>query len=343
MAATISSLRRSGTRLMRITTRLLNKVASKKVASEAPPKAKQRAKAPVKITAKATTAKVVAIRKPVTGPVLFSPNPGGLEMHTHVPASAGKGAPLVVLLHGCGQAPESFATLTGWRRLADSEGFVLLMPGQSEDNNRQRCFNWFRPADTGRNLGEAGSIAAMVHATIKAHRCDPTRVFVTGLSAGAAMTSCLLAAYPDMFAGGGVVAGLPAGAARGIVGAMTRMAGHGGELSATDWMARARALAPIGYAGPWPRVSIWSGDADTVVAPRNSTHLAQQWTELLALRPTATRAASQPGVTHQSWGRAGEPPMVESWVIAGMGHIYPTANDGGLSAAREIARFWGLA
>lgn len=264
-------------------------------------------------------------------------------MHVHAPASTRPGAPLVVLLHGCGQEPQDFATRTGWRRLAESKRFILLMPGQSEENNRQRCFNWFRPADIGRDLGEASSIAAMVHATIKAHRCDPKQVFVTGLSAGGAMTACLLAAYPDMFAGGGVVAGLPAGAASGVVGAMTRMAGHGGDLSAADWMARARALAPIGYAGPWPRLSIWSGDADTVVAPRNSVHLAQQWTQLLGLEPTTPAAATRPGVAHQSWGRAGERPMVESWVIAGMGHVYPTTRDGGLSAAREIAGFWGIA
>lgn len=343
MASSLTSLRRSGARLMKMTTRLLAKVASQTIASDA----KQRTKTPVKnkigAKAKQTVGKAEAIRKQAKNPILFSPNPGGLKMHLHAPASAGRRAPLIVLLHGCGQAPESFATETGWRRLADDKGFVLLMPAQTEANNRQRCFNWFRPADTGHDLGEAGSIAAMVHLALKTHGCDRSRVFVTGLSAGAAMASCLLAVYPDLFAGGGVVAGLPAGAASGIVGAMTRMAGHGGELSAMEWMARARALAPLGYAGPWPRLSIWSGDADGVVAPRNATHLAQQWTQLLELDARAMSSVPRLGIKHQTWGRAGQQPMVESWVIAGGGHIYPTTRNGGVSAAREIARFWGIA
>ena len=46
-----------------------------------------------------------------------------------------------------------------------STGFALLMPGQTAANNRQRCFNWFRPGDTGHDLGEAGSIAAMAPVT----------------------------------------------------------------------------------------------------------------------------------------------------------------------------------
>jgi poly(hydroxyalkanoate) depolymerase family esterase len=258
------------------------------------------------------------------------------------PTSARSNAPLVVLLHGCGQKAESFAEQTGWRRLADKEGFVLLMPGQLSANNRQGCFNWFRPADTGRDLGEAASIAAMVRAVVARENCDPSRVFVTGLSAGGAMTACLLAAYPDMFAAGAVVAGLPAGAANGVVTAMTRMSGHGGELSPGEWMARARALAPIGHSGGWPRLSIWHGDADTVVAPRNSLHLAQQWTTLQGLDTLPAVSTLKPGVRCESWGRPGEAPMVQSWEVAGMGHIYPTEKSGGVAAAREIARFWGL-
>ena len=320
MLSTLSSFTRSGTKLLRMTSRLMGTVtALPKVRPS--PKPKRAAKAGVAAPAARAG---------------FSPNPGGLTMQLHVPARLTARPPLVVLMHGCGQDPQAFAVETGWRARADKAGFVLLMPGQVEANNAQRCFNWFRPGDIGRDLGEAGSIAAQVRSVVKRHRCDPARVFVTGLSAGGAMTAALLASYPDLFAGGAVVAGLPAGSASGVIGAMTRMAGRGAELPPADWMARARALGPVGYAGPWPRLAIWHGDADKVVAPVNGAQLAAQWVTLLGLENPAVRREVAPGVTCDSWGAAGGDASVQLWQLAGMGHVYPTA------AAAEIAAFWKL-
>lgn len=327
MAITMKQIQRSGRRFLRLTTKLLASVTTLDGASLPSAKARAKPKEPRKAKAQAAA---------------FSPNPGGLSMHVHVPAGLPARAPLVVLLHGCGQDPEAFAAESGWTRLADTSGFALLMPGQMEANNRHRCFNWFRPADTGRDLGEAGSIHAMIEAMLKKHRLDPGRVFVTGLSAGGAMTACLLASYPGVFAAGAVVAGLPAGSASGVVGAMTRMAGHGADLSPQEWMARARALAPIGHAGPWPRLSVWRGEADTVVAPINGSQLAVQWTQLAGLEAPPEMETVKPGVERQRWGKQGEPAQVELWTVAGMGHVYPVAGADGISAAKEIARFWGL-
>jgi len=267
-------------------------------------------------------------------------NPGNLTLHTHVPAGLADHAPLVVLLHGCGQDPESFADETGWRALADRHGFVLLMPGQTDGNNPQRCFNWFRPGDMGRDHGEAGSIASMTRATLARHRCDPARVFITGLSAGGAMTACLLASYPDLFAAGAVVAGLPAGAARNVMAAMSRMAGRGRHLSAAEWTARAHAMAPPGFAGTFPSVSIWQGSADPVVAPENARLLAEQWTGLHAIALPPTQTEVHPGITCDSWG--GPKATVQLWTIADAGHVYPVRESQGVSAAAEIARFWGI-
>jgi poly(hydroxyalkanoate) depolymerase family esterase len=219
---------------------------------------------------------------------------------------------------------------------------VLLMPGQVAANNRQGCFNWFRPGDTGRGLGEAGSIQAMVNAVLAKHRCDRSRVYVTGLSAGAAMATCLLAAYPDMFAAGGIVAGLPAGSAHGVVGAMTRMAGRGAELSAAEWLTRARALAPVAYAGPWPRLSVWRGASDTVVAPINGAQIALQWAALHGLEAGSPVHLVKPGISFQTWGKTTKTPTVELWTMAGVGHTYPTRSAQGFSACDQIARFWGL-
>ena len=53
----------------------------------------------------------------------------------------------------------------------------------------------------------------MIARMVGDHKIDQHRIFVTGLSAGGAMTSVMLATYPEIFAGGAIIAGLPFGVA----------------------------------------------------------------------------------------------------------------------------------
>ncbi|MBV1799135.1 PHB depolymerase family esterase [Siccirubricoccus sp. G192] len=114
----------------------------------------------------------------------FGPNPGALRMLSFVPEGLPEGAPLVVALHGCTQNAAGYDRGCGWSDLARQLGFALLLPEQRQANNPNRCFNWFEPGDTARDAGEAASIRQMVAHMLAAHRLDPRRVFVTGLSAG---------------------------------------------------------------------------------------------------------------------------------------------------------------
>ncbi|MEO6341367.1 MAG: PHB depolymerase family esterase, partial [Caulobacteraceae bacterium] len=143
----------------------------------------------------------------------FGVNPGGLAMFTHVPETLPANAPLVVVLHGCGQSAAAYDRGAGWSTLADRFGFVVLAPEQNRTKHLNGCFNWFLPGDTTRGGGEAASIRQMVAHAVATHGLDPQRVYVTGLSAGGGMTSAMLAAYPEVFAGGAIIAGLPYGAA----------------------------------------------------------------------------------------------------------------------------------
>ena len=140
----------------------------------------------------------------------FGTNPGALKMFAYVPEHDCRArSALVVVLHGCGQTAAGYDLGTGWSALAKRYGFALLMPEQQGGNNPNTCFNWFNPGDIARGGGEAASIRQMVARMVTEHKIDPRRVFITGLSAGGAMTSVMLATYPEVFAGGAIIAGLP--------------------------------------------------------------------------------------------------------------------------------------
>jgi poly(hydroxyalkanoate) depolymerase family esterase len=273
----------------------------------------------------------------------FGSNPGKLRMLLQLPPRPPRpGAPLLVLLHGCGQDAQQFAAASGFAALAERLGAALVLPEQQAQNNRGRCFNWFRPADFSAGSGEAASVRQMVFDALIRVRADPARVYVAGLSAGGAMTAALLAAYPDLFAGGAVIAGMPVGTAHDMASALARME----RATDEDGPTLAGRLAPRPGAG-WPRLSVWHGTADRVVDPANGDALVAQWTALHGLAEIPDGESEPvPGLRRRVWGRA-----VEQWSLSGFGHAFPIADGAsadpyvlpaGIAASEAIARFWGL-
>ena len=104
------------------------------------------------------------------------------------------------------------------------------------------------------------------------HRIDATRVFVTSLSAGGAMTSVMLATYPDVFAGGAIIAGLPYGAATKFQQALENMY-QCPPRPARAWGDLVRRASS--HKGPWPCVSVWHGGPDTTVTPSNAVKIVK--------------------------------------------------------------------
>jgi poly(3-hydroxybutyrate) depolymerase len=162
----------------------------------------------------------------------FGDDPGQLRMLSFVPENLGRSAPLVVALHGCTQTAAEYDRGTGWSNLADRYGFAVLLPEQRRGNNPNVCFDWFQPEDIKRGEGEVASIAAMVRNMVAEHGLDPKRVFVTGLSAGGAMTAALLATYPELAPAARMGRPGPrrrSPATRRAVSARRDLAGHGGS------------------------------------------------------------------------------------------------------------------
>lgn len=282
----------------------------------------------------------------------FGSNPGALRMFTHVPANLEPAPALVVVLHGCTQSASSYDHGAGWSTLAERYGFAVLLPQQTASNNPKACFNWFQPEDIARDRGEALSIRQMVAAMIAEHGVDRSRVFVTGLSAGGAMTSVMLAAYPDVFAAGAIVAGLPYGTATNVQQAFESMF-QGRPRPAREWGDLVRRASP--HQGPWPRVSVWHGDVDATVKPANADEVVRQWTNVHGIE-TAPSESVVDGYRRQVWRAAGED-VIESYTITGMAHGTPLATGSshrqcgaagpfllevGISSSYHIATFFGL-
>ncbi len=275
-------------------------------------------------------------------------------MFTHVPAQMPPSSALVVVLHGCAQTAAGYDAGVGWSTVADRYGFAVLLPQQQPSNNPNNCFNWFAPGDTARDRGEALSIRQMIDAMIDAYGIDRGRVFVTGLSAGGAMASVMLAAYPEVFAGGAIIAGLPFGTAATVNEALESMFSVRAR-PAREWGDLVRAASR--HRGPWPRISVWHGSADTVVRPENAEEIIKQWVDVHGLDPAPSLTEIVDGYPRQVWrDRAGND-VIESYAIAGMAHGAPLAAgaadphcgmpgafllDVGISSTYHIAKFWGL-
>ena len=281
-------------------------------------------------------------------------NPGNLRARYYLPSNGTGPTGLLVVLHGCTQHAEGYDRGSGWSALAQRHGFALLYPEQQRENNHNLCFNWYQASDATRGRGEAASIAAMVKAVASAHAIPANRTFVTGLSAGGAMTAVMLATYPELFAGGAVIAGLPYGCAGNVSEAFECMAGR---LPAGRNALAAKVRTASQHQGPWPRLSVWHGSADRIVAPANADALIAQWTALHGLAPGSDRAEQVDGQRRQVWLAPDGSELIERYDVAGMAHGTPLMPgveagqsgeagahmlDVGLSSTDRIAEFFGL-
>jgi poly(hydroxyalkanoate) depolymerase family esterase len=228
------------------------------------------------------------------------------------------------------------------------------MPEQQPSNNANTCFNWFNPEDIARERGEACSIRQMIARMVADHGIDPRRIFITGLSAGGAMTTVMLAAYPELFAAGAVIAGLPFGVATNVREALTGMRASRtrspGELG--DLVRKAS-----NHKGRWPKLSVWHGSADRTVHPGNANEIVKQWLDVHHLPLEPMSAGMVDGHPHEVWWDADGETVVESYTIADMAHGTPLGvadNDkrygthgafmieAGISSSYHIAKFFGL-
>jgi poly(hydroxyalkanoate) depolymerase family esterase len=269
-------------------------------------------------------------------------NPAGSRAYKlYIPSRYhGQALPLIVMLHGCTQSPDDFAAGTRMNVIAEEQACLVVYPAQPSDANPAKCWNWFRPTDQRRGQGEPSLIAGITRQVMRDYWVDPQRVYIGGLSAGAAAAAVMGATYPDLYAAIGVHSGLACGAANDLPSAFVAM--RQGDLAVGN------TSAVLGD-GPVVPTIVFHGDRDTTVHPRNSDRVIA-----LSMGTTNTqkmvhrgRAPGGHAYTRTIHANASGQAIFEHWEIHGAGHAWSGGSPSGSytdprgpDAAKEMVRFF---
>ena len=296
---------------------------------------------------------IATISKKLLSRASAGSNPGALKSATYIPDCFPSCRPLVVVLHGSLQTAADYDRGSGWSSLADQHCFALLFPQQRRVNNAIRAFNWFEPDDSHRGGGEALSIREMIEEVVVDHSIDRQRIFITGLSSGGAMTSVMLATYPEVFAGGAVIAGLPYVGGSSLMRALHIMKGYEEN---PDNQLDALVRGASRNIDEWPKISVWHGSDDRTVDPSNADAIVRQWQVLHGADDAPTRIDTVDGYPRRVWCNSVGADVIEEFRIPNMGHGAPLragGDDGygasgdymlevGICSTKQIVSFWGL-
>jgi poly(hydroxyalkanoate) depolymerase family esterase len=256
-----------------------------------------------------------------------------------------KAFPLLVVLHGCTQDPDNVARGTRFNQAAEESKVLVAYPEQPAAANGLKCWNWFDAAHQKRDQGEPALIASMTRQVMHEMKVDSRRVYIAGLSAGAAMALTVAYAYPEIYVAVGLHSGIAYGVATSTPEAIRRMG-----VGAAD---------PADYAGlvlrgmgsnKAIRAIVFQGKSDKTVNPANADNIVTQL--LTAFDPGvsgqhAESAGTTAGGYHFTRRTYGNPVVIEEWSVDELGHAwsggskegtYVDAN--GPDATREMMRFF---
>jgi poly(hydroxyalkanoate) depolymerase family esterase len=268
----------------------------------------------------------------------YANHAGSRAYKLYVPSGYhGQAVPLVVMLHGCTQSPDDFAAGTRMNVVAEVHTCLVAYPAQAASANASKCWNWFSPRDQQRGGGEPSLIAGITRHIMRDYAVDPERVYVAGLSAGAAAAAIMGTTYPDLYAAIGVHSGLACGAASDLPSAFAAMS---------------QGDAPVRGSGSRRMIPtiVFHGDRDSTVHPRNGDQVVAQSASAVAGLQTSVQRGRVPGghaYSRTLHADARGQTVLEQWVVHGAGHAWSGGSPAGSytdprgpDAAREMLRFF---
>lgn len=124
----------------------------------------------------------------------------------YVPDSyQGAPVPLVLSLHGSGGRPENWLDSSGLTSIADREGFAVAFPAGAFANTVSER-SWNANLDPG--VDDVQFVRDLITDASQRLSIDPTRIYATGFSGGARMSSRLACELADSLAAAAPVAGV---------------------------------------------------------------------------------------------------------------------------------------
>jgi poly(hydroxyalkanoate) depolymerase family esterase len=273
----------------------------------------------------------------------FSNDAGTRDYKVYIPASystqSTEAVPLLVMLHGCKQSPDDFAAGSRMNSLAEEHGFLVVYPAQAANANGSRCWNWFRPEDQRRDVGEPSIIAGIAREVSSTYRVDPRRVFVAGMSAGASMALILGEKYPELFAAVGAHSGPLYWAAHDVHSAFAVMKNGSGRTYRSP------------ASGCVPTI-VFHGDRDRTVNVSNADAVVEHLMSAPGLEQMRSVDAEGTGSGGRRYRRTdyldrANTVVVEHWVVQGGGHAWSGGSASGSftdpagpDASAEMVRFF---
>lgn len=264
---------------------------------------------------------------------------GGYRARVYIPASykPDASAALVVSIHGCEQTAELQQAGTGFDRIAEREGAILVYPDFIDQNTHPlRCWRFYVPSERVRDQADADGVAGLTREVMARWPVDPERVYALGGSSGGFLVSILGAAYPDLYAAIAVLAGGPY--ASTLLDAANPLVP---SLENQRRRARLAFQAMGGHARVMPVLEI-HGDADRTIYPVNGVNAVQQWlmTNNLVISGSPTEPLPlSPSTTHSHGAGSDYPYDVDEYHdadgclavqhvrIQGLAHLWPGGPD----------------
>lgn len=287
-------------------------------------------------------------------------NQGNLNAYIHEPVQkSSKSRPLVLVLHGCNQDAKEISSGSGWNQLADSLGFYVLYPEQKGANNMFKCFNWFSKEDQEKDKGEIASIREMVKYAAMHYPIDTSRIYIYGVSAGAAMSVNYMACYPGTIKSGAILAGT---AYKQVDSPMKSFSEMKQPTMFDEANLRQKLYSQDSlYKGEFPQLIVVHGTDDKVVHYGNGEVLVKQWKTAFKIVSESEQkmavGANSPTITRKDYKDVKKRSVIIFYTADKWGHyllidpgpapkqggeVSKHAKDGDFFSTYQIAKDWNL-